>query len=265
MTEKKGPSLFGKIFKFRRTYGRIWLLDELRGLSILLMILHHAAYDAVYMFGANLPVDSVVVYILHLIFASLFVLISGAACRLTHSNLKRGAVCFGCGLLITLVTWLVMPDSVVVFGILHMLGISMMLFALIRPALDKIPPLAGIIIFGLLALLTSRIQDGFVGIPYLLELRLPRALYSIEFLFFLGLPSPSFFSGDYFPLIPWFFVFAAGSCLGILLKEHRLPEFFYKLHCKPLAAIGQNTLVIYLLHQPVIYGLMYLLFTYIIK
>ncbi len=264
MSESSKTPFIRKIFKFRQTEGRIWLLDELRGLSILLMILHHAAYDAKYMFGVDLPVDSIVVYVLHVIFASLFVLISGAACRLTHSNLRRGAVCFGCGLVITLATWLVMPESVVVFGILHMLGIAMMLFALLRPALDRLKPAAGMVVFGLLAVLTCRVQYGFFGVPYLLEWRLPDALYSTNFLFLLGFPSPTFFSGDYFPLIPWLFVFIAGSYIGVYLKQRRCPKFFYKLHCKPLAVIGQNTLVIYMLHQPVIYGLMYLLF-YIIK
>ncbi len=265
MTESTKTPFIRRIFKFRQTEGRIWLLDELRGLSILLMILHHAAYDAKYMFGAELPVDSVVVYVLHIIFASLFVLISGAACRLTHSNLKRGAVCFGCGLLITAVTGIVMPDSIVVFGILHMLGIAMMLFALARPALDKISPAAGIVVFSMLAVLTFRIPEGYVGIPYLLEWRLPRVLYSTEFLFFLGLPSPAFFSGDYFPLVPWLFVFIAGSYAGVYLKQRRCPDYFYKMHCRALAAVGQNTLVIYMLHQPVIYGLLYILFIYIIK
>ncbi|MBE6883227.1 MAG: DUF1624 domain-containing protein [Ruminococcaceae bacterium] len=248
-------------FKFKQSENRIWLIDELRGLSILLMILHHAAYDAVYMFGADLPVDSVVVYILHVIFASLFVLISGAACRFSRSNLKRGALCFLCGILITLVTGVFMPSSIIVFGILHLLGICMMFFALVQPLLDKLSPPYGILIFALLSVFSFRLSDGAVGIPWLLEYQLPEILYSTEFLFPLGFRSPNFFSGDYFPLFPWLFVFLTGSYIGIYLKQRRCPEFFTRLHCKPLAVIGQNTLIIYLVHQPVIYALLYLFFT----
>ena len=253
-------SFWSNFFRFRQGEGRVWAIDELRGLSILLMILHHAAYDAVYMFGADLPVDAVWVYVLHVIFASAFVAISGAACRFSRSNLKRGAVCFACGLVITLVTWLVMPDSIIVFGILHLLGLCMMIFALAQPLLDRIPPLAGLVVFALLAVLTFRVPNGFIGVPRLLEWELPRSLYSSDWLFFIGLPSPSFFSGDYFPLVPWLFVFLAGSFAGVFIKERRCPQFLYELHCRPLAVIGQNTLVIYMLHQPVIYGMLYLFF-----
>ncbi|MBQ3049928.1 MAG: DUF1624 domain-containing protein [Oscillospiraceae bacterium] len=258
-------SLLERFFKFKQNDGRIWLIDELRGLSIILMVLHHAAYDAVYMFGADLPVESVVVYILHVIFAALFVLISGASCRFSRSNLKRGALCFVCGMVITLVTGVVMPRSIVVFGILHLLGICMMLFALLQPALDKLSPPVGTAIFGVLSVLTFRVDRGFFGIPWLWEVRLPAALYSTEFLFPFGFPSENFFSGDYFPLLPWLFVFITGAYIGIYLKERRCPKFFFDLHSKPLALIGQNTLIIYMLHQPVIYALLYVFFKFILK
>lgn len=70
---------------------RAWFLDEARGLSILLMVLHHGAYDAAFLLGWPLDFLSAGWFgIIRTFFAGVFVLISGCACRFSRSNLRPG-------------------------------------------------------------------------------------------------------------------------------------------------------------------------------
>lgn len=239
--------------------GRVWLIDELRGLSILLMIVHHAAYDLVVLFGV--PLGAVLfsqpVYVLHVLFASLFVGISGMSSRFSHSNLRRGAICLGFGLALTAVTAVVMPGQLIVFGILHLLGTCMMLFALLRPLLDRCPPAVGALVCFLLFVVSFGVPEGYLGAGPL-RIALPDAWYTHGWLAVVGLPTPAFASADYFPLVPWVFLFLCGSFLGVYVKEGRCPAFFYRQHSRALCTVGRHTLWIYLLHQPVVYALIWL-------
>lgn len=245
----------------REQQGRVWLLDEIRGFSILGMVLYHGVYDLVFIFGIDFPFFySPFMNGVRTFFAGLFIFISGCACRFSHNNCKRGAVCFGLGLGMTAVTLLVIPSEAILFGVLHCLGLCMLLFGWANPLLDRLSPRTGLTLFGVLFFLLYRLPMGGVGIPYLLEIPVPAGLYATPFLFPLGLPSDGFFSADYFPLIPWLLLFLAGSYAGIWIREGRFPALFYQKHSPFLVKTGQHTLVIYLLHQPVLYGLMWLIF-----
>ena len=79
-------------------------------------------------------------------------------------------------------------------------------------------------------------------------------------LFPLGLHDSGFASADYFPMMPWFFLFIAGSYFGIIAKDGRLPKFCYPTHIKWLAVVGRYTIWIYVLHQPIIYFIFSLIF-----
>lgn len=240
---------------------RVGLIDELRGLSIVLMVVYHTFFDLVYIFGVNIPAfNSGFLDFLQQLFAGLFIVISGVACRYSKNNLKRGALCFGIGMVLTLVTYFFMPGELILFGILHFMGVSMMLYGLLHKALDKLAPWLGMAVMAALFIITYRAQSGF-----LLGLPLPQALYETSYLFPLGFPQRGFFSADYFPLLPWVFLFFAGSYLGVYFKEGRMPAFCYKTHLRPLAFVGRNTLVVYVLHQPVVYGILYLVFSFIGK
>ncbi|WP_052446726.1 heparan-alpha-glucosaminide N-acetyltransferase [Candidatus Soleaferrea massiliensis] len=239
---------------------RVHLIDEVRGFAILCMVIYHAGYDLVSIFSVDIPFFfSPELSFIRDIFAGMFIFISGTACKFSSNNLKRGVQCFLLGMLMTFVTDLVMPSQFIAFGILHMLGVCMILYGLFSGILSKIRPLWGILGAAALFLLTMHLREGYLGLSFL-PIQLPEFLYETRSLFPFGFTGPGFYSSDYFALFPWLFVFLAGSYFGVYVKEHRLPDFIYKSHCRLLAFAGRHTLVIYVLHQPVVYGILMLVF-----
>lgn len=242
---------------------RVHLIDEVRGFAIICMVFYHAMYDLVVIFGVDFPVftSPVMQDILQPLFAGLFIFISGTAGHYSRSNLKRGAICFALGMALTLVTAVFMPAELIAFGILHFLGIAMMLFPLLKRFAVHMPPALGVAAGLLFFWFFSNIPQGSVGLAPFFTISLPRALYGTPYLFALGFPGTGFFSSDYFPILPWMFAFFAGVCFGRLVRDGRCPKWFYRMHCRPLAFVGRHTIVVYLLHQPVCYGLILLIFT----
>lgn len=96
---------------------------------------------------------------------------------------------------------LVMPSEQILFGVLHLIGAAVLLSALLRRFLDRAPALPGAIASFVLFLFLRSVPMGYLGIGELQLFELPRQLYSVPFLFPLGLPGPGFYSADYFPLI----------------------------------------------------------------
>ncbi|MEG0692324.1 MAG: heparan-alpha-glucosaminide N-acetyltransferase [Oscillospiraceae bacterium] len=240
---------------------RVHLIDEVRGFAIICMVVYHTFYDLVVIFGVDIPLFYTdFINTLVILFAGLFIFISGSACLFSRNNLKRGFLCFMLGMAMTAFTFFFMTDNLDAFGILHMLGINMMLFPLVAPLIKKIPPIFGIIGCLILWAVTYNLSNGYFGFEGIFTLDMPSSLYTTSFLFPLGLPSQSFYSVDYFPLIPWVFCFWAGSFLGVMLKEKKLPEAFYKMHLRPLAFVGRHTLLIYILHQPVVFTILSVVF-----
>lgn len=239
--------------------GRVYFLDEARGLSILLMVLHHAGYDMVTLL--HWPLDflsSGWFELIRLFFACVFVFISGCACRFSRSNLKRGIRCLVFALALSLVTGWIAPAQRIRFGILHLLGSGMILFSLLRPVLDRISPVVGGLSGLGLYFLTFSAAQKWVGIGAF-RLALPDNWFQNGWTAALGFPGPSYYSADYFPLVPWLFLFFGGSFAGIYLKERRGPAWLYQKHSSFLCWAGQHSIWIYLLHQPILYPLFWAL------
>lgn len=235
--------------------GRIHSMDELRGLAVVLMVVYHTFYTMGYIFGFQAGLDFISFFEPVEPFGAMtFILISGISSNLSRSNIRRGAKLLLVAAAVTLVTALVTPQSAIYFGILHFLSIAMILFGLMRPLLNKVPLAVGLIVMGALYLLTYGIPKGMLGIPGVLSFSLPTALYSTEFLFPIGFRSTDFFSADYFPLLPHIFLFFFGSFLGRLAAAGKFPKWSYKKRVPALSFVGRHALIIYILHQPVIYG-----------
>jgi uncharacterized membrane protein len=238
------------------------------------MVVFHAMFTLYFFYDIRIPVffepwfDVVVS-----IFAGAFIFISGIVCRYSRNNLKRGVQCFFLGMGVTFVTAAAFPKATILFGILHFLGISMMLYGLVEGKADKISPRSGITAAVILYVLTRRVgaewewgDDGILvrtgGYILTERLWLPQRLYDSRLLFPLGFEDMWFGSGDYFPLLPWVFIFFAGTYFGVYVKAGKCPDFFYTARVRFLAAAGRRTIWIYLLHQPVIMGILYVIFGY---
>lgn len=233
---------------------RIEMLDTLRGFLLILVILFHLLYDLNFIFGVRVELmNSRGIYFFRDCFVSILVFISGVCCNLTRSNIKRGVKTFGCGMIVTVVTALFMPDELIVFGILHFFGMSMMIYGGLEKVLSKIK-VNKYIVATVLFVVFILLFDFYYLVG---EIKCPDFLDYV--LFALGFDT-GISSGDYYPLIPWIFMFISGSFAGMDIKEKVLPEVFYKNFCRPLTWIGRNTLIIYLVHQPVIYGVLMLIF-----
>ena len=232
---------------------RIGLLDEIRGITYIAMIIYHAYYDIVFVYGHDLPdvLDTVLRFIQPLI-AGTFIVIAGISSNFSANNFKRGALYFFCGMLLTFVTAVAMPSELIVFGILHFMGFACMIYGFIGKFTEKIPSIIGIIVFALLYAASLNIPLGYIGIKGLFSVPMPDLLYGHYWLFPLGFTSPSFYSSDYFPLIPNLFLFLAGASLGVYLRSGRAPKGIYPTRFKSMSFIGRHGLWVYLLHQPVI-------------
>ena len=101
----------------------------------------------------------------------------------------------------------------------------------------------------------SPVKVDSAGIGSWHEGQLPDSLYANLLTAYLGFPGPGFYSTDYFSLIPWLFLFWAGFYLYKVVGRPRM-EPLRRSICPPLGWIGRHSLVIYMLHQPVLYGLL---------
>ena len=228
---------------------RIWELDALRGLCILCVIVVHFLFDLQFFIGLDLTLPAWFQFIQQY-GGVIFVLLSGCCATLGSRSFRRGLLVFGAGMLISLVTagmyGLGLSDRTVIvwFGVLHLLGICMMVYPLFR----RLPtaPLAA------LALCIILIGYAITGLRV-----------SAPFLFPFGLVTDHFFSSDYFPIFPQLGWFLLGVVLGRTVyaeKRTLLPGgaqnfFLLRFFCW----CGRQSLFIYLLHQPILYGLLELI------
>lgn len=156
--------------------GRYALLDELRGLDLVSMMLYHACWDMMFLFGiwmdwyAGMPGR-----LWQQTICWVFILLSGFCVQLGHHTLRRGAQVFGAGALVTAVTLLFMPEDRVIFGVLTFLGSAMLLTGVLEPLLKKIPPAAGLAVSAVLFALTYHLDERWLGFGGL-RLALPDAM-----------------------------------------------------------------------------------------
>ena len=241
---------------------RLHLLDALRGFTLINMIAFHGLWNLVYLFGVKADwYVGTAGYLWQQAICWTFILLSGFCWSFSRNPAKRGLTVFAGGAIVTAATCLVMPESRIVFGVLTCLGSCMLLMVPAEKALRNVPSVAGLAVsFGLFLLLRN-ISSGSLGFEGQVICLLPDALYRNLLTAYLGFPPRSFFSTDYFPLFPWFFLFVTGYFLFRTLAERGLNERLFAGHPIPLLNwLGRHSLIVYLLHQPVLYGLCLIFF-----
>lgn len=230
---------------------RIWELDALRGVLILIMIGFHLAYDLVYLFGLvelSTPAARKVFDFFSDWAGAPFLFLSGLCVTFSSRPVRRGLQVIGCGLVISAVTagmyLLRFADIgiIIYFGVLHCLGVCMLLWPLFR----KCPAWV---------LLALGIVLAAVGLHLKYEVRV-----DYPWLIPLGVISRRFVSSDYFPLLPNFGYFLIGSFLGRTFYPTRqtlFPNYTPGRFApsKFFCFCGRHSLWIYMLHQPILAAL----------
>ncbi len=240
-------------------HSRYAALDTLRGWTVIQMILYHGTWDLVYIFG--MPWDwyrSDAAYLWQQSICWTFILLSGFCAGMSQHPLKRGLMVFGLGAIVSLATALFMPENIVIFGVLTLIGTCMLLMIPLRPLLQKLPAGLGLVLFAALFFVTRNVNEGVLGFEDIRIAALPDGLYRNYLTAFLGFPQAGFYSTDYFSLLPWLFLFLTGFSLYGLLKT-QLPKLTWK-GIAPLNFIGRHALMIYAVHQPLLYGICWLCF-----
>ena len=240
---------------------RYHLLDGIRGIVLLSMIAYHFSWNMVYMYGARWSwYRSTGAYIWQQSICWTFIILSGFCWSMGKQPLKRGLMVFGGGLIVTAVTLAVMPQNRVVFGVLTCIGSCMLLLIPLDKFLRRIPAEAGMAISFALFVVFRNINRGTLGFEGWSFLTLPRSLYQNLLTAYLGMPGVSFYSTDYFSLIPWFFLFVTGYFLYSVSKKYNLLRGkFLQKKIPVVDYLGKHSLLVYLLHQPIIYLLQELL------
>lgn len=236
-------------------------LDELRGLTVLVMIAYHAVWDLVYIFGVKLPwFSSPGAYIWQQWICWTFIFVSGVCQHFGSRRLRRALTVFILGALITVGTRLLMPENAIFFGILTLIGTAKLLCLAAEPLLKRCRAGWGVVWSFCAFMLTKDIGKGYIGLAGYELIKLPRALYVNYLTAFLGFPGKEFVSADYFPLIPWLFLFVCGYFAYTFLHERGLARLFEAGRCKVLEWLGKRALELYVLHQPLILGVLWCVF-----
>lgn len=218
---------------------RIWEIDFLRGVAIILMVVFHLVYDLKEFYSYPLEYTRGFWYYEGKISAIMFMLLSGISATLARSSWRRGFTVFGYGMILTAVTFFYNPEMYIRFGILHLLGFSMILHHYIGGWKKQY----------LLAISVVTLALGNI---------FGRITVKNPYLFPLGLMNSSFSSFDYYPILPWLGVFILGVILGKTLYpgKESLLGFYPKFN--PISYLGRHSLFIYLVHQPVLLALLFL-------
>ena len=242
---------------------RYHLLDAIRAIALINMLAYHLCYDIFCVFGVwyDFYLSTPIIIWEHFICCT-FIIISGMSMNFSRHGYRRGIIVNLCGFAVTVATVLITPGQAVWFGVLNFLGCAMMITFALRRELNRIRPIVGMTVFFVLFMLFYGIPKGYLGLFSYPLIQLPDALYQYRWLAFLGFPCEGFFSSDYFPLLQWIFLYFFGYQLWRFLAEKHFDRFFTG-KIPVLDWIGRHSLLIYMVHQPVLYAVCYLIFSLI--
>jgi len=224
---------------------RFWEIDFLRGFAIILMVIFNYSFALSFLNICTIDGGWAYWSLFPRFIASMFISIAGLSLTLFYNQTKyykkifsRGLKIFGLGILITIATFLTFPESFIVFGILHLIGISIVLGSLFLK-FNKLNLFLGLLIIAL-------------------GLYLQNFAFDFPWLLWLGFAPNNFYTFDYFPILPWFGFFLLGMYFGNSLYEKGKRKFKIKdfsnnsPFTRLFSFLGRNSLKIYLLHQPLL-------------
>ena len=239
---------------------RYRLIDTLRGVALVNMVAFHFCYDYYVIYGNDVywPSHTATVVWERMICCA-FILLSGVSLNFSRHGFRRGLIVSACGLAVTLVTLIAMPDELILFGVLTCIGLCMLITQALRGLLEKCNSFFGAAASFLLFAFFYGLPRGFLGFFDTAFFALPEQLYRFRPLALIGLPDEGFISSDYFPLLPWLFLFVCGFFVWRAVVLLRAERFFLR-GVPGLEQLGRYSLWIYMAHQPVLMGVCVLLF-----
>jgi len=233
---------------------RFWEIDALRGIAIMMMIIFHTLF-AIEFFSNNTHTGNSTFWIIFArITAIIFILVAGISIHLSYSRtemirgrdtwkkyLIRGLKIISWGAAVSIVTFLYLKEGAVLFGILHFIGISV------------------ILIYPFIRMKESLLLT-FSAIAIIIGILLQSITATTTWMVWLGIRPTTFYTLDYFPLLPWFGVILIGLVIGKkLYPDHKRAKLGsirisnkMPYLCQILTTLGRHSLLIYLIHIPII-------------
>jgi len=228
---------------------RFWEVDAARGVAIIMMVVYHTTYDLDTLGGYDIQSTSGLSALFADVTAGLFLFLVGVSLAISRARtrrtgwslfrkyLARGLRILAYGMVLTVV-FLVLRMGVVAFGILHLIGVSIILaYPFLRLRFTNL--VLGVLIFaaGLYIMALDPTSQSFWLLPF-------------------GVVPEGVMMPDYRPLLPWFGVVLIGLFFGNVVygSGGRLAGLTDKapVPARPLLPLGRNSLFIYLIHQPIV-------------
>lgn len=243
---------------------RFWEVDFLRGVAIILMIAYHFIFDLSFFGVYPLNTQSGFLWFFPRIIAAIFIFLVGVSLYLSYTRaeilgtftsdrdflfkyLKRGLWIFSLGLVITLVTWIFIRSEFIIFGILHFIGLTIILA---YPFLKNNE--------------SHRYMNLAAGLIFIAAgIYLSTFTFNFDWLLWLGFIPQNLVTVDYFPLLPWLGVVLLGIFSGGVLyrsyqRRFRFPDISAFLPVRVFTFLGRHSLIIYFIHQPILIVVLYL-------
>lgn len=210
---------------------RYWEIDAVRGAAVAGMVMYHLLVDIEIIFLIPIGVYKIPLLLFARTVATVFILLLGISAaikfeRIRGDGVRRVGLSFGKRALqiglgavaISIVTYFMFPNDFIFFGILHFMAVALVL-------------MVPFLYLGKNLLLTT------VAVLIIILSFVKQSLFKLNFS-----------SLDYFPLLPWFGIVILGIVIG------RIVKFDKKYKTNLLTRIGHKSLLIYLLHQPILWG-----------
>lgn len=237
---------------------RYELLDAFRGILMIEMVIYHYLFD-IACFSSDFTdfFTNPAYYVFQQSIGWGFIFLSGMCVVFSKKMLKRSLLILGAAAIVSIVTYIATPDVAINFGVLCCIGSCMLLMIPVKKISETWNTWVAFAISFLMFLLFRNINEGNIGFEAIKLFELPDFLYANYLTAYLGFPPVTFFSGDYYALFPWFFLYMSGYFFfkGIYRKERVQKILCFKIPV--LSYLGKHSLLVYMLHQPICYAVAY--------